>query len=53
MMGMCNTKQCTKGQVPPVPDVVRRAITDSPLLRRRLQNLLQKRDELFEIAMRR
>lgn len=50
---MCKTEQCRKGQAPPVPDVITRAIIDKPLLRRRLESLLQERDELFEIAMRR
>lgn len=50
---MCNYKQCTKGQAPPVPDVITRSIIDKPLLRRRLESLLQERNELFDIAMRR
>lgn len=49
MMEMCNTEQC---KVLNAQGKLRRAIADQPLLRRRLESLLQERDNLVEMAMR-
>lgn len=49
MREMCNTEQCKKLSV---QRKIRRAIADEPLLRRRLESLLQERDHLFAMAMR-
>lgn len=49
MLKMCNHEQCTKQQF---ADKLRRAIIDQPLLRRRLESLLQERDHLVTLALR-
>lgn len=53
ILSMCNTEQCTKGTGASVPDAIQRSLADKPLLQIRLESLLQERDELFGIAMRR
>jgi hypothetical protein len=49
MLKMCNTEQC---KVQNAQRKLRRSITDQPLLRRRLESLLQERDHLVAMAMR-
>jgi hypothetical protein len=49
MMKMCNTEQC---KIQNAQEKMRRAISEQPLLRRRLESLLQERDTLVEMAMR-